>query len=172
MYAISRIGSIYAARTAVIVGDVALGIDCNIWHHAVVRGDVAAIRLGARVNVQDGAVLHCQLGVPLQIGDDVAIGHLAVVHGKSVGARTLVGTRATVLDDCEIGEDCLIAAGSLLPPGTVVPSGSLVVGTPAKVVRETRDEDRAYIRRVVETYLDLARRHAAGEFPFYNGELR
>lgn len=167
MHEILRVGSIWAARTAVIVGDVTLGADCNVWHHCTLRGDVAPIRLGARVNVQDGSVLHCNLGVPLEIADDVAIGHMAVVHCKRVGTRTLIGTRATVLDDCEVGDDCLIAAGALVAPGTIVPAGSVVMGMPGKVVRPIRDAEREYIRRVVSGYIELAKRHAAGEYAAY-----
>jgi carbonic anhydrase/acetyltransferase-like protein (isoleucine patch superfamily) len=160
-----RRGSIYAAESAVIVGDVRLGPGSNLWHHTVCRGDVAPIRLGERVNVQDGAILHCKLGVTLEVASEVAIGHQAVVHCKRVGSRTLIGTRATVLDDAEIGEDCLIAAGALVAPGTVIPDGSVVMGMPGKVVRSIRPEERAYIERVVRGYLELARRHAEGEFP-------
>ncbi len=164
MYRIRRVGSFYAAETAVIVGDVQIGADSGIWHHTSIRGDVAPIRLGERVNVQDGTVLHCKKGVALEIASDVVIGHLAVVHCKRVGSRSLIGIRATVLDDSEIGEDCLIAAGALLPPGTIVPDGSVVMGTPGKVVRAIRDEERAYIQRVLRDYVALARRHADGEF--------
>jgi carbonic anhydrase/acetyltransferase-like protein (isoleucine patch superfamily) len=159
-----RLGEFYAAESAVLVGEVRIGRDSSIWHHCVVRGDVAPIGLGERVNVQDGSVLHCRLGVPLEIGDEVVIGHQAVVHCRRVGPRSLIGIRATVLDDAEVGEDCLIAAGALLPPGTVVPDGSVVMGMPGKVVRPIREEERAYIRRVWSGYLELARRHAAGEF--------
>ena len=167
MHEIKRVGAAYVAGSAIVVGDVRMGTDSNIWHHCVVRGDVAPVRLGERVNVQDNSVLHCKLGVTLEIADDVAIGHQAVVHCKSVGPRTLVGIRATLLDDCEIGEDCLIAAGAVVAPGTIVPSGSVVMGLPGKVARPIRDEERAYIRRVVATYLELSRRHAAGEFQPY-----
>jgi carbonic anhydrase/acetyltransferase-like protein (isoleucine patch superfamily) len=169
MHTISRIGSYYAARTAVICGDVRLGTDCNIWHHTVIRGDVAPIRLGDRVNVQDGSVLHCKLNVPLEIASEVVIGHLACVHCTRVGSRTLIGTRATVLDDCVVGEDCLIAAGALLPPGMVVPDGSVVMGMPGKIVRPIRDEERAYIRRVIDGYVKLAQRHEAGDFKSHLG---
>ncbi len=167
MHEMVRIGPIWAARTAVIVGDVNFGEDCNVWHHCMIRGDVAPIRLGERVNVQDGCVLHCKHGTTLEIASEVAMGHMAVVHGKRVGARTLIGTRATVLDDCEIGEDCIIAAGALLAPGTIVPDGSVVMGMPGKVVRPIRDEERAYIHRVVHGYVELARRHAAGDYRPY-----
>jgi len=164
-----RVGSVFLAETAVVVGDVVLGPDCSVWHHCVVRGDVAPIRVGARVNIQDGAVLHCNHGVPLEIADEVSMGHHAVVHCRRVGRGTLVGTRATVLDDCEIGQECLIAAGAVVPPGTVVPDGMVVMGVPGRVIRPVSDRERAYLRRVVEVYLDLARRHAEGGFPPYEG---
>jgi carbonic anhydrase/acetyltransferase-like protein (isoleucine patch superfamily) len=164
---IKSIGHIYAARTAVIVGDVTLGEDCNVWHHCVIRGDVAPIVVGRRVNIQDGSLLHCKNDVPLTIADDVAIGHHAILHCTRVGGRSLIGIRATVLDDCEVGEDCIIAAGTLLPPGTVVPDGSVMMGVPGKRVRETKQEEREYIQRVLKTYVELSRRHASGEFKPY-----
>jgi len=164
MHRIRRVGSFYAAETAVIVGDVSIGADASIWHHCSLRGDVAPIRVGPRTNVQDGSVLHCKLGVPLDVAEEVVIGHLAVVHCKRVGPRTLIGIRAAVLDDAEIGEDCLIGAGALVSPGVVIPPGSVVLGMPGKVVRKIRPDERAYIRRVVDGYAELARRHAEGEF--------
>lgn len=168
MCRIRQIGSIYIAESAVVVGDVQFGENCNVWHHCVIRGDVAPIRLGHRVNVQDGAVLHCKHGVTLEIGDDVGIGHQAVVHGKRIGTQTLIATRATVLDDCEVGEHCIIAAGAVVPPRSVIPDGSMVMGVPAKVVRPIRPDEREYVRYVVESYLDLCRRHASGEFPLFS----
>jgi carbonic anhydrase/acetyltransferase-like protein (isoleucine patch superfamily) len=161
---IRRIGDFWASASASISGDVTIGAEASIWHHCVLRGDVAPIRVGARTNVQDGSVLHCKLGVALEVGEEVVIGHLAAVHCKRVGPRSLIGIRAAVLDDAEIGEDCLVGAGSVVVPGMVVPPGSVVMGSPARVVRPIRDEERAYIRRVIEGYVDLARRHAAGEF--------
>jgi carbonic anhydrase/acetyltransferase-like protein (isoleucine patch superfamily) len=167
-----RIGEVYIAPSAVVEGDVVLGARCNIWHHCVLRGDVAPIRLGARVNVQDGSILHCRRGVALEIADDVAIGHQAIVHCRSVGSGTLIGIRATVLDDCEIGEHCLIAAGAVVPPGTRVPDGSVVMGLPGRVVRPVRDEERAYIARIVEGYQQLAEAHAEGLYPKYGDPSR
>ena len=161
----SRVGDAYIASSAVVVGDVTLGCDASVWPCAVIRGDVAPIRVSARVNVQDGAILHCAHDVPLEIADDVVIAHHTVVHCRSVGSFSLIGSGAIILDDCRIGEDCLIAAGSLLPPRTIVPPGSLVMGSPGKVVRPIRDSERAYIRRALDYYLDLARRHISGEFP-------
>jgi carbonic anhydrase/acetyltransferase-like protein (isoleucine patch superfamily) len=164
---IERVGEVYVARTAVIVGDVTMGEDCNVWPHCVIRGDVAPIRLGRRVNIQDGSLLHCKDNVPLEIADDVAVGHHAVLHCTRIGSRSLIGTRATVLDDCEVGEDCIIAASALLTPGTIVPDGSVVMGMPGKVVREIRDKDREYIRHIIEGYIELSRRHVDGEFKPY-----
>ena len=134
-------------------------------HHVVIRGDLAPIRIGARVNVQDGSILHTPHGVPLEIGDDVGIGHRAVVHCRRVGARTLIGTGAIVLDNCEIGSCCLIAAGAVLPPGTVVPDGKMVMGVPGRVAREVGPRELAAIDHVVQSYLELGAQHAVGVFP-------
>ena len=164
MQGMRRRGKFYAADSAVVVGEVQVGEDSSLWHHVSVRGDVAPVRIGRRANIQDGSVLHCRKGVPLELGDEVVVGHRAVVHCKSVGSRTLIGIGAIVLDDSEVGEDCLIAAGALVAPGTVVPPGSVVMGTPGRVVRPIRDEERAYIRRVVDGYVELAHRHSRGEF--------
>ncbi len=164
MQSIQRRGTFYAARSAVITGDVQIGAESSVWHFCVLRGDVAPIRVGERVNIQDGAILHCKREVPLVVGDDVVIGHQAIVHCKRVGSRTLIGIRAILLDDAVIGDDCLIAAGALVPPGAVIPDGSVVIGVPGKVQRPTQTDERAYIQGVVQSYLELARRHASGEF--------
>lgn len=165
--AIQRVGSIYVARTAVVVGDVEFGTDCNVWHHCVIRADVAPIRIGDRVNIQDGALLHCDYDVPLEIAEDVVIAHHAVVHGRRVGSRSLIGIHANVLDACEIGEDCLIATGAVVPPRTVIPDGSVVMGIPGKIVRGISDEERDYIRRICATYVELAQQYADGKIEPY-----
>ncbi len=161
-----RLGKgVYIAPTAYVAGDVVLGDQVTIMHHVVVRGDIAAIRIGARVNIQDGTVVHTPTGVPLDIADDVGIGHRAVVHGRSVGARTLIGIGAIVLDDCVIGSRCIVAAGSVLAPRTIVPDGKLVMGVPGRVVRDVSERDLETVDHVVQSYLRLGRRHAEGEFP-------
>lgn len=160
-----RIGrSVYIAPTAYVGGDVELGDDCTIMHHVVIRGDVSAIRIGRRVNVQDGTVIHTKSGVPLELGDDIGIGHRAVVHCRRVGSNTLIGIGSIVLDDAEVGEGCIVAAGALVTPGTIIPPGKLVMGMPARVIRDVTPQDREYIRFVVENYIRLGRQHAAGEF--------
>jgi carbonic anhydrase/acetyltransferase-like protein (isoleucine patch superfamily) len=156
---------VYVAPTAYIGGAVSLGDECTIMHHVVIRGDVSAIRIGARCNVQDGTIIHTNRGVDLDIEDEVSIGHRAVVHCKRVGAGSLIGIGSIVLDDCELGAGCLIAAGAILPPGTIVPPGKVVMGVPGKVVRDVKETERVYFREVTESYLHLGRLHAAGKYP-------
>lgn len=161
-----RVGrDVYIASTAYVAGDLVIGDGSTIMHHVVVRADIAPIRIGARVNLQDGTIVHTAFGVPLDIADDVGVGHRAVVHCRRVGSRTLIGTGAIVLDDCDIGSRCLIAAGTLLTPRTVIPDGSVVMGIPGKVVREVGERDLAIIDHVISSYVRLGRLHAAGGFP-------
>jgi carbonic anhydrase/acetyltransferase-like protein (isoleucine patch superfamily) len=157
----------FFSDSAIVQGDVTLGAGVNVWHQVVIRGDVAPIRLGERVNVQDGAVVHCQTGVALEVDNEVVIGHHAIVHCRRVGRQTLVGTRATVLDGCEIGSNCLIAAGALVSPGTRTPDGVVLMGLPARIVRDISADERAMIAEIGQRYTRLAARHAAGEFPSF-----
>lgn len=156
---------VYVAPTAYVGGNIVLGDNCTVMHHVVIRGDIALIQFGDRCNVQDGAVIHTAYGVPQIFGDEVAIGHAAVVHGKSIGSGTLIGIGAVVLDGSEIGENCLIAAGAVLKPGTKVPSGKVVMGTPARVSRDLKEADRLYIRHVIESYQRVGLAHRDGQFP-------
>ena len=155
-----RIGQHWQATDSVICGDVTIGPDCSFWFGAVVRGDVAPISIGSRVNVQEGAVLHCDTEKPLTIEDDVTIGHGAVVHCRSVGQGSLIGIKAVVLGDVIIGKNCLVAAGAVVSPGTVVPDGQVVMGIPAKTVRPIRDSELEYLRANNRHYVELARQHA------------
>ncbi len=155
----------YIAPTAYVGGDVTLGDDCTVMHHATIRGDLAPIRIGDRVNAQDGAILHTEIGIPLEIGDDVGIGHRAVIHCRRIGAGTLVGIGSIILDECEIGCRCIVAAGAVVTPNTIIPDDKVVMGVPAKVVRDTREAERRYLRRVIENYVKLGRLHAQGRFP-------
>jgi carbonic anhydrase/acetyltransferase-like protein (isoleucine patch superfamily) len=157
--------NVYIAPTAYVAGAVTIGDECTLMHQVVVRGDVSSIRLGKRVNVQDGTILHTKKGIPLIIEDEVTIGHRAVVHCRRVGTRALIGIGAIVLDDAEIGAGALVAAGAVVLPGTEVPPGKLVAGVPARVIRDVSDTDRAYMQRVVGEYVNLGQAHAAGQYP-------
>ena len=158
-----RIGDIYLARHSVVVGDVRLGADTSVWPFVSIRGDVAAIRIGERCCIQDQAMIHTRTGEDLDIADDVAIGHQACVHCRSVGSHSLVGIGATILDDAVVEEECIVAAGAVVRPGERIPAGSLVAGVPARRVRGISDEERAYIDRIITGYRELARRHVDAE---------
>ena len=159
--------NVFIAPTAVVEGDVTLGDDCTIMHQVVIRGDVAPIRVGSRVNIQDGSVLHTLTGVPLEVSDDVAVGHRAIVHCKSVGPHTLVGMGAILLDNAEIGRDCFIAAGAVVPPGMRIPDGKLVMGVPARITGDVQEKHRGYIDFVLKNYITLNRNHTAGAYERY-----
>jgi carbonic anhydrase/acetyltransferase-like protein (isoleucine patch superfamily) len=163
-----RLGrDVFIAPGSYVGGDVVLGDCCTVMYQVVIRGDIGAIRLGARVNIQDGTIVHTPKGVPLDIGDDVGVGHRAVVHGRRVGSRSLIATGAILLDHCEIGSRCLIGAGAVVPPGTIIPDGKVVLGVPARIVRDTTERDLTIIDHVVESYVELGRRHARGQFPAF-----
>jgi len=155
---------VFIADTARVCGKVTIGDECSFWHHVLVRGDVSNIRIGNRVNVQDGSVIHTETDVDLDIEDEVALGHRAIVHCRRVGARTLIGMGSIVLDRAEIGSGCLIAAGAVVPPRMIVPDNSVVMGVPGKVVRQTSAAEREYHGEVIRRYLALSKRHAAGMY--------
>ena len=140
-----------------------IGELCSFWFNAVVRGDVAPIRIGQRTNVQDGAVIHCDTGVANEIGEEVVIGHGAIVHGMFVGEGSLIGMGATLLGRTKIGRGCLVAAGAVVPPGLEVPDGMMVMGVPGKIVRPVREKEREYMRWLVPHYIELAEKYARGE---------
>jgi carbonic anhydrase/acetyltransferase-like protein (isoleucine patch superfamily) len=155
--------SVFVAESGAIVGDVEIGEGSSIWYGVVVRGDVNAIRIGARTNVQDLSVVHVTTDThPTIIGDDVTVGHRAVLHGCTVRDRCLVGIGAIVLDGAEIGPDSMVGAGALVPPGMIVPSGVLVLGAPAKVKRDLTPAEVAGLRTSAAKYVSLAASHARG----------
>ena len=153
--------SAWIAPGAVVVGDVEIGPDSSIWYGAVVRGDVHQIRIGARTNIQDQATIHVTRDrFSTSIGDDVTIGHRAVVHGCKVHSGALIGIGAIVLDGAEVGEGALVAAGAVVTPGSKVLPGQLVVGVPAQVIRSlSQNELELQIQRTLG-YVDLAKQHA------------
>ena len=157
----------FVAPGAQLIGDIEIGPEASIWYNCVLRGDVNRIRIGARTNIQDGSVLHVDSprpghpdGHPTIIGEDVLIGHLAMVHGCILGDRAFVGLGAIVMDGCEIESDAMLAAGAMLTPGKRIPSGQLWAGRPAKYVRDLSDADLQGMRAGVAHYVELARAHA------------
>ena len=158
-------GNYFVAHNATITGEVEVAELASFWFNAVVRGDVAPVTVGRRVNVQDGVVVHCDTDVPNVIEDDVTIGHRAVVHGSYVGRGSLVGMGAVLLGKSRIGVECLVAAGAVVPPGLVVPDRMAVMGVPGKIVRPVKDEELKYMRWLTEHYVQLAERYVRGEDP-------
>lgn len=149
--------------TAVVVGDVQLADDTSVWPTAVIRGDVERIVIGARSNVQDGAVIHADPGKPTIVGEECVIGHRAIVHGSVLEDGVLVGMGAILLNGVHVGTGSIIGAGAVLTEGMLVPPGSLVLGVPGKVVRTVSAEQQAGIRANAARYVALAARHRAGE---------
>jgi carbonic anhydrase/acetyltransferase-like protein (isoleucine patch superfamily) len=158
--------SAWVAPGAVVAGDVEIGEASSIWFQTVVRGDVNVVRIGARTNVQDHSVVHVTTRTnPTVIGDDVTVGHRAVLHGCTVHDRCLVGIGAIVLDGAVIGPDAMVGAGALVPPGMIVPSGTLVLGAPAKVKRDLTAEELAFFRTSAARYAGYAARYRQGRVP-------
>ena len=152
----------FIAPTASVIGSVVIGDGVSIWFGAVVRSDNEIIELGDGVNVQDGAVLHADPGFPLRLAEDVSIGHLAMLHGSTIGANTLIGINAVILNGCVIGSNCIIGANALLPEGRVIPDNSLVMGSPGKVVRQLSETDAANLRRIATGYRARGAQYIAG----------
>jgi gamma-carbonic anhydrase len=146
--------SAYVDASAQVIGDVHLGAESSIWMNVVVRGDVHYIRIGARTNVQDLTLVHVMRDThPTVIGDDVTIGHSAVIHGSTIEDQCLIGMGAILLNGCRIGTGSIVAAGALVPEGMVVPSGSMVMGMPAKVRRPLTAEEHASIKWYADNYV-------------------
>ena len=149
--------SVFLAENAVVIGDVVLGEDVNVWYGAVIRGDENRIEVGEGSNVQDNATLHVGKNFPIRVGKGVTIGHNAVVHGCTVGDDTLIGMGATVLNGAVIGKGCIIGAGALIKEKEVIPDFSLCVGVPAKIIRTLDASALTGIRENAAVYRDLAR---------------
>jgi carbonic anhydrase/acetyltransferase-like protein (isoleucine patch superfamily) len=159
--------SAFIADGARLIGDIEIGAEASIWYNCVLRGDVNRIRIGARTNIQDGTIIHVDSPKPLNpgghatiIGEEVLIGHLAMVHGCILHDRAFVGLGAIVMDGCEIESDAMLAAGALLTQGKLIPSGQLWAGRPAKYVRDLTPADIQGMRAGVAHYVTLAKMHA------------
>jgi len=148
----------FIAENAVIVGDVVMGDECSIWFNAVVRGDVHYIRMGNKVNVQDGAVIHCTYQKsPTNIGNNVSIAHNAIVHGCTIHDNVLIGMGSIIMDDCVVESNSIIAAGAVVTKGTIVPSGTIFGGMPAKKLKDVSKEmSEGEIQRIANSYVKYA----------------
>ena len=168
-YALDGVGPIlpahdryWVAPDAQLIGNVQLDEDVSVWFGAILRGDNELIRIGARSNVQDGAVLHTDPGAPLDIGADCTIGHRVILHGCTIGAESLIGMGSTILNGAKIGRNCLVGANALITEGKEFPDGSLIVGSPARVVRTLDTAAVAFLRVSAEGYVRNWRRFARG----------
>lgn len=155
-------GRYWIAPTAVVLGRVRLEYASSVWFGAVLRGDNEWITVGENSNIQDGCVLHTDMGYPLDIGPNVTVGHMAMLHGCTVGANTLIGIGSTILNGSVIGRNCIIGAHALIPEGKTIPDNSLVMGSPGRVVREVSDDQAAHIGTLAEHYVENWQRYKTG----------
>lgn len=158
----------WIAPNAVLVGDVSVGAEAGIWFGVVARGDIEPITIGARSNVQENCVLHTDTSYPLVIGDNVTIGHAAIIHGCTIGDNSLIGMGATVLNGARIGKNCLIGANALITENKVIPDNSMVLGAPGRIVREIDADGVAALAASAERYVRNAKRFAAGMAPVFS----
>ena len=149
--------SAWVADSAQVMGNVVLGEDASVWFGTVVRGDTESITIGAGSNIQDASVLHADFGKPLVVGERVTVGHQVMLHGCTIGDESLIGIGAIVLNGARIGKNCLVGAGSLVTEGKEFPDGSMIMGTPAKVVRQLTPEQIEGLRLSAQHYIDNAR---------------
>ena len=154
--------SAWVADSASVIGRVRLAEGASVWYGAVLRGDSEFITLGRNCNVQDGSVLHADPGVPLTLGDEVSVGHQAMLHGCCIGDGTLVGIQAVVLNGAKIGRRCIVGAGALMTEGKEFADGSLIVGAPARAVRPLSAQQFEMLQRIAQGYVAKARRHRDG----------
>jgi carbonic anhydrase/acetyltransferase-like protein (isoleucine patch superfamily) len=152
----------WVSDSAQVIGEVELGENVSVWCGAVIRGDCDLIRVGRNSNIQDLAVLHADEGVPLTIGDNVSVGHQAMLHGCTIGEGSLIGIQAVVLNGVKIGRNCIVGAGSVVTENKEFPDGSMIMGTPAKLVRMLDQAQIAGLAHNVEAYMQRSRRFAKG----------
>jgi len=150
----------FVASNATLIGDVRLGRDSSVFYGAVLRADIESIHIGEGTNVQDGSIIHLADELGVRVGANCTIGHAAVIHACTIGDLCLVGMKAVILDAAEIGDECLIGAGALVTSRTKIPPRSLVLGSPAKVIRQLTDAELASLRASAEKYIAVSRAHA------------
>ncbi|MGN7381135.1 MULTISPECIES: gamma carbonic anhydrase family protein [unclassified Paenibacillus] len=151
--------SVFVAEGVQIIGDVHLDEDCSLWYNAVLRGDLAPIRIGRRTNIQDGCIGHVNTGQPLLVDEEVSVGHGAIIHGCQIGKGCLIGMGAILLNGAQIGEYSMIGAGSVVTENKVIPPYTLSLGTPARVIRELTEADLERMKRTTASYVDKGREY-------------
>jgi carbonic anhydrase/acetyltransferase-like protein (isoleucine patch superfamily) len=154
-------GDYWIADDAIVIGSVVLENNASVWFGCVVRGDDDVITIGENSQLQDGCVVHVDPGHPVTLGKDVSVGHMAMLHGCTIGDGTLIGIKSVILNDAVIGRNCLIGANTLIPEGKNIPDGSLVVGSPGKVVRQLNDDERRLYSSYAAYYVNEWRRYKA-----------
>jgi carbonic anhydrase/acetyltransferase-like protein (isoleucine patch superfamily) len=152
----------WVADSAEVMGRVTLAENANVWFGAVLRGDTEAMTIGRNSNIQDLSVLHCDIGCPLTVGENVTVGHQVMLHGCTIGDNTLIGMQAVVLNNAKIGRNSIVGAGALVTEGSEFPDNSMILGSPAKVVRTLDEAAATKLRQGAEHYVKNARRFAAG----------
>jgi carbonic anhydrase/acetyltransferase-like protein (isoleucine patch superfamily) len=155
---------VYIMESAEILGDVGIGENSSVWSKVVIRGDESSVRIGKATNIQDMCVMHAETDIPMEIGDNVTIGHSAVVHCRRIGSHSMIGMGALVLDNAEIGEYSIIGAGAVVLENAKIPPRSIVLGIPGKVVREINDDGIQRIRNSALNYLRLAQAYYEGKY--------
>ena len=155
-------GTAWIADSAQVIGNVTLAEDCSVWFGVVIRGDTETITIGKGSNIQDNSVLHADVGLPLVIGENVTVGHQVMLHGCTVGDNSLIGIQAVVLNGAKIGKNCLVGAGSLVTEGKQFPDGCMILGSPARVIRQLTPEQIEGLKMSAQHYMDNARRYKAG----------
>ncbi len=153
-------GDYWIAENASVIGQVSLAAGASIWYGCVLRGDNDPITIGENSNIQDGSVIHTDIGKPCTVGRDVTVGHMVMLHGCTIGDETLIGIGSTILNGAQIGRNCIIGASSLIPEGKQIPDNSLIMGAPGKVVKTVSDAQVQMIRMSAAHYVENARRHA------------
>jgi carbonic anhydrase/acetyltransferase-like protein (isoleucine patch superfamily) len=151
--------SAFISEAAYVIGEVEIGERSSVWPGAVIRGDLASIKIGGNTTIQDNSVLHNDVDIPLEIGDNVVIGHSVVLHGRKIGSNTLIGNNATVLAESKIGRFCIIAAGSVVSQHSEIPDNSMVAGVPAKIKGQISQEQRRQLKEWPQIYTELTRRY-------------
>jgi carbonic anhydrase/acetyltransferase-like protein (isoleucine patch superfamily) len=154
--------SAWVADSARVIGNASLGDDASVWFGVVIRGDTERIAIGRGSNIQDNSVVHADAGFPVSVGEGVTVGHQAMLHGCTIGDHSLIGIQAVVLNGAKIGRHCLVGAGALVTEGQSFPDGSLILGTPARVVRQLSPEQMQGLEKSAAHYVENARRYRAG----------